>query len=558
MEKIGKYKIIEILGKGAMGIVYKALDPDITREVAIKTIRFDLITEEPEREELMRRFIREAQAVGKLVHPNIITIYDVGREENLTYIVMQYIEGQSLQKMITTGEKFSSQEVIQLMDHLCDALDYAHQKKIVHRDIKPANILMDKTRKPFIVDFGVARVETSTLTQTGATIGTPSYMSPEQIMGKKADNRSDIFSLGVILYELLAGKKPFDGESITTVFYKIINEEPLSIAEVKKGLPKGFEHAISKTLSKDPENRYQTCDQLAADLKNISQLSEKTIVLDTAEEEVTRLERKRKLKRRLILAGSITSVLLVCGAAFLFFSQKGKKLIFPSRKVQTIETEVSPLPSRSIPLIFNIIEDKLVQVKKRLEEKDFVEAIRLAEELLSENSDNKKAREFLDKALIAQNLTLGIISYNKGDYLQCKRMMDKILRMDKENREAQRYWSLADRAIARKDILQILERQKKAEEEKDLLSLLNDIGSPAFSNQRKADAMLLFNYYDEIKSIISNVSVKFKDRSHADVSFSHILTAVYKKTGEKKVLFEGIKIWTFKKQEKTWKIIGSK
>jgi len=557
MKKIGKYQITEILGKGAMGIVYKALDPDITREAAIKTIRFDLITEESDREELMKRFIREAQAAGKLVHPNIITIYDVGREEDLTYIVMQYIEGPSLQKMITSGDKFTPQEVIQLMNHLCDALEYAHQEKIVHRDIKPANILIDKTGKPFIVDFGVARVETSTLTQTGATIGTPSYMSPEQIMGEKADNRSDIFSLGVILYELLAGKKPFEGDSITTVFYKIINEEPLSIGEVKKDLPKGFEHILSKALSKDPKNRYQTCSQLAADLNALSQLSEKTIVLDTTEEEAVSLERKRKLRRR-ILAVSIPSVLLVCGAAALFLSQKGRKLIFPSRGVQVMEAEVSPLPSRSIPLIFSIIEDKLIRIEKSLEKGNFAEAIKLAEEVLSEDSENTKARKFLNEALIAQNLAEGVSSYNKGDYRQCKRMMERILKLEKENQEALRYWFLADRAISKKEILRILERQRKTEEEKDLLSLLSDIGSPAFSGQRKADAILLFNYYDEIKSVISNISVNFRDRNNADVSFSHILTAVYKKTGEKKVVFEGTKTWTFKKQEKTWKIIGSK
>lgn len=223
-----------------------------------------------------------------------------------------------------------------------------------------------------------------------------------------------------------------------------------------------------------------------------------------------------------------------------------------------MEAEVSPLPSRSIPLIFSIIEDKLIRIEKSLEKGNFAEAIKLAEEVLSEDSENKKARKFLDEALIAQNLAEGVSSYNKGDYRQCKRMMERILKLEKENQEALRYWSLADRAISKKEILRILERQRKTEEEKDLLSLLSDIGSPAFSGQRKADAILLFNYYDEIKSVISNISVNFRDRNNADVSFSHILTAVYKKTGEKKVVFEGTKTWTFKKQEKTWKIIGSK
>jgi len=200
MEKIGKYKVQGLLGQGAMGIVYKALDPDINRNVAIKVVRFDRISEEAEKTEVIRRFIREAQAVGKLEHPNIITIYDVGRVEDLTYIVMQIIEGQSLKKALSGGKTSPPVQIIPLMIQLCEALDYAHAKGIVHRDIKPANILLDKTGRPYILDFGVARIEMSTLTQSGSIVGTPSYMAPEQVMGKKIDSRADIFSLGLMLY----------------------------------------------------------------------------------------------------------------------------------------------------------------------------------------------------------------------------------------------------------------------------------------------------------------------------------------------------------------------
>ena len=270
MKKIGKYEITSILGKGAMGIVYKALDPDINREVAIKTIRFDLISEVTEKEDLMKRFMREAQAAGKLEHPHIITVYDVAREEDLTYIVMQYIEGESLQAKIASHEEYSIGYIIGLMNNLCEALDYAHQNGVIHRDIKPANILIDREGKPFLVDFGVARVETSTLTQTGTTVGTPSYMSPEQVIGKAVDKRSDVFSLGVILYELITGRRPFEGDNITTVIYKIVNEDPSSPSELKKGLPVGFEHVILKALAKNPENRYTSCQEFAAEIKAAS------------------------------------------------------------------------------------------------------------------------------------------------------------------------------------------------------------------------------------------------------------------------------------------------
>lgn len=564
MEKIGKYKITGLLGKGAMGIVYKALDPDITREVAIKTIHFDLVTEGTNREEMMKRFIREAQAAGKLTHPNIITIYDVGREKDLTYIVMQYIEGQSLAKMLASRKKFSTLEFVKLFCQLCDALDYAHRNGIIHRDIKPANILIDKKGKPFIVDFGVARVETSTITQTGTTIGTPSYMSPEQVRGQKIDKRSDIFSLGIILYELLTGKCPFKAESITTVIYKIVNEEPLPLTKVKKGLPVAFEHIVEKALAKDPKDRYQNCKQLAADLQGLGKGLDKTLVISADKGELVKWKEGKKRKIGLILVASFAVVVLLSAGGFWFFSQKTGNASSPSNETKEAKVEKPPLPSQPQATTSDPLEEKLKEIRESFEREDFVGTVRLAEKVLSEYADNTTAQEYIDKAkskmdeaFIAQTLADGISNYNKGDYGQCVQVMGKILKLDKENKEARRYLYLADTAISRKEIQQIVERQRKAEEEKNILSLLNDIGSPALSDQRESDAMLLFNYYDEIRSVVTDVSVKFRDMRHADVSFSHMLTAVYKKTGQKKVIFETIKTWKMEKKGKAWKIMSN-
>jgi serine/threonine protein kinase len=409
MENIGKYKITNILGKGAMGIVYKALDPDINREVAIKTIRFDLVSEESDREEMMQRFVREAQAAGKLTHSNIITIYDVGQEKDMTYIVMQYIEGQSLQKVISTGEKVSTQEVIQLMDQLCKALDYAHDNGIVHRDIKPANILLDKKGKPFIVDFGVARLESSTLTEAGATLGTPSYMSPEQVMGKKVDRRSDIFSLGSILYELLTGKRAFQAQSITTVIYKIINEEPLALTEVKKGLPMGFERIVCKALAKDPRDRYQTCAELAADLHNLDQLSDKTIPVTMIKEELPTLmmERKRRTWPAIVVSSAVV-LLLAAGGGYFSYQKTGEIPLFSGlfKGMKAEEPPLSQPPEAAVP---GSIEDKLNRAKESFDKNDYAEAARLAEEVLAEDAENIRAQEYLseakskiEEALIAQ------------------------------------------------------------------------------------------------------------------------------------------------------------
>lgn len=645
MEKIGKYDITGMLGKGAMGIVYKALDPDINREVAIKIIRFDLVSEESDKEEVMERFMREAQAAGKLTHPNIITIYDVGREGDMTYIVMQYIKGQSFQKMVSSGEKISTQEVIQLMDQLCSALDYAHNNGIVHRDIKPANILMDKEGKPFIVDFGVARLETSTLTEAGTTIGTPSYMSPEQVMGKKVDRRSDIFSLGSILYELLTGRRAFLAQSITTVIYKIINEEPPALSEVKRGLPGGFEQVISKALAKDPDDRYSTCTELAADLRNLVQLSDKTIPITMIKEELPTLEMRKKPKRVPIIAISLAAVLLAAAGGAYFLYQKTGKIPFLSGIIKEKRAEESPLPSQLEAVIPGSIEDKLIRAKESFEKENYAETSKLAEEVLAEDADNIRAKEYLDKAkskmdealiaqtlgkgevkteepslpsqpkavipgstedklnrakesfekedyaetvrlaqevlikyprnkaakdyldkaeskiLIAQTLTVGISHYEKRNYEQCKQEMDKILKLEKGHREAQRYWNLADKAIyeanSTRKIKQTIEILRKAEEEKDLPVLDYYIGSSALKNIKITDSKWLFNNFDNINSVVdeSSISIKFKDRSHAEAKFFNFSTAVSKQTGQRTKVFEGEVIWTMEKQGNVWKII---
>ena len=566
MEKIGKYQIIEELGKGAMGVVYKAFDPDINREVAIKTIRIHMISEDLEKEEIMKRFLREAQAAGKLQHPNIITIYDIGRENNMAYIVMQYIEGSSLQKMISSGEKYAVHRIIQLMSDLCDALSFAHQNGIVHRDIKPANILIDKNGKPYIVDFGVVHIEASTMTQEGTTIGTPSYMSPEQVMGKKIDNRSDVFSLGAILYELLTSKKPFGSESITTVIYRIIHEEPPSLTDVKQDVPPGFQHIINKALAKNPEGRYQTCNELSAELKALDRLSEKVITFDVTKE-IASLE-KKKPKLGLILSLVFSVIILGCGGAWYFFL-KPKKAPIPERiqktKAEEVKVEKPSIPIPPEVMIPDAVQKKLDKINEVMELGDYREAVKLAEQVLSQYENQKIAQKYLREArhkiterMINQSLVAGIESYKIGKYEKCIQEVKQVLELDNQNKEAEKYLYLADTAISRIEIKKIIERQRKAEEEKDIPAVLGDMSSPAISKQREEDAVLLFNYYDDIKAFVSDINITFERVNKAEVSFSYLLSAVYRKTDKRKIVFEGIKSWSMEKIGNVWKITSFK
>ncbi|MFO7980843.1 MAG: serine/threonine-protein kinase [Candidatus Aminicenantes bacterium] len=554
-KKIGKYEILDTIGKGAMGVVYKALDPDINRVVAIKAIRFDVISEESDREEIMKRFIREAQSAGKLIHPNIVTIYDVVRSKNMTYIVMQYIEGYSLQKPISSGEKIPTEKAVRLMTQICDALGYAHQKGIIHRDIKPANILIDKEENPYLVDFGIARVETSTITQTGRTVGTPSYMSPEQVMGEKVDKCSDIFSLGVLLYEILIGKRPFHGDSITTVIYKIINEEPLLSIEIKKALPKGFEPIISKALSKDPKKRYQTCDQLKDDLEENLKISSQKI--------------PEKSKRLWIQISAAVVVFFVLATASVLLLKGKIHLPFMTSEKPIEITVESPLPpAKLIKGLINLPRELENQIKMSFENKNYLETASLAEKILSSYPDNETAKNYLKKAQdkiqnkskeneISKYLKSGINHYKEKRYENCIDDMKNILKLDKEYQEAKNYIYLADTALSQIEIKNILEKQRKAEETKDLDSVVNDIGSENILEQRKADLNLLFNHYRDIKSVYSDVKVNFNNTREAKVEFSHMLIAVYKKTNQRKVLFDGIKTWRMKKIGNKWKIVDN-
>lgn len=562
MDKIGKYEIIDILGKGAMGIVYKALDPDIDREVAIKTIRFDLISDDEEKNELMLRFMREARAAGKLVHPNIITIHEVGKVKDMTYIVMQYVEGPSLQNWIATKKKFSASEVVKLMLQLCDALKFAHQNGIVHRDIKPANILLDNFGKPHICDFGVAHVEMSTITQTGATIGTPSYMSPEQVMGKRIDKRSDIFSLGAILYELLTGRRPFEGESITTVIYKIVNEavEPLSHAKME--IPREFDQVIQKALTKNPEERYGSCDELAADLKNIGHFSDQTLAMTGIQDSAFALEPPMKRDKKFVLLLASVVIIILGGIGGFFFYQKFWNESAPGEDIQPVLVEIIPPESRPTLPVLEVFETESARLVKSFQNGDFTETIRIAQSILTLDPQNKEAlayladaRNMVDEKRVADYIAAGKQDYENGDYAQSMANTEKALKINSENAEALRYFDLADRAISEETIRQIIERQRKAEEQKDLLAYLSDIGPEALSAKKRIDAMQLFNNYDHINSRIADIQISFLDRSHADVSFSHLLVAVDKKTGNKRVIFEGRKTLTLEKKDHTWKIL---
>jgi len=275
MQQIGKYRVVRLIGEGGMGRVYEALDPMINRRVAIKTISQNVL----DSPEARGRFVREAQAAGQLSHPNLITIHDIAEDNGVPFIVMEYLEGEELTSIIAKG-RLALDVKLRLMIDVCKGLAYAHAKGLVHRDIKPANIFVTKQQQVKILDFGLARGLVSDLTQTGNVVGTPSYMAPEQVRGEPIDQRADIFSAGVVLYEFLSGRKPFKGDSVAALVYQVLQHEPQRINELDPNLPPELTDVVERALAKDPAARFQSIDEMLDDLAQIKTMAESTVLLN--------------------------------------------------------------------------------------------------------------------------------------------------------------------------------------------------------------------------------------------------------------------------------------
>ena len=273
---LGRYQILAELGRGAMGVVYKAIDPRINRVVAIKTV--SLAGQPPDEQRgYCERFFREAEAAGRLSHPGVVTIFDVGEEPetHAPYIVMEYVSGQSLDKMLSrhTG-RLPVGAALQLTQEVAEALDWAHGQGVVHRDLKPANILVTEEGHAKIADFGVAKLNSAHLTLPGLVLGTPAYMSPEQLNDEPVDGRSDLFSLGAILYTAVTGYRPFQGSSAITVCFKVINRDPVPATAFDSELPPGLDYIIARAMAKDPAQRYQRGLEMALDIQDLQERRE--------------------------------------------------------------------------------------------------------------------------------------------------------------------------------------------------------------------------------------------------------------------------------------------
>ncbi len=350
----GRYKILKELGKGSMGVVYQAHDPQIDRLVVLKVLRQDRLTSEG----FTHRFLKEAKAIGRLSHPNIVTVYDIGRDHETVYIAMEFLEADPLDKVIEE-KRLGIREIVNLGTQVAETLDYAHQRGIIHRDVKPSNILLKPSGHIVITDFGIAHIEdpsSSLQTQDGEILGTPAYMSPEQVKGQAVDGRSDLFSLGIILYELGTGMRPFGGENLAAIFSSIAQKKPLDPAKINPGISKSFSQVIMKCLEKMPDKRFQTGKTLAEALE-VSLLERKSV------EKAASVPQKASKKNILLILSVIIVILAGVGAGVYLLRSKPQPQAATEKKIEVkaqaatekkIEVKAQPSPApekvRLLPL----------------------------------------------------------------------------------------------------------------------------------------------------------------------------------------------------------------
>ena len=421
MNKLGKYEIIEELGRGAMGVVYRARDPLIGRLVALKTITTGL-AEQPE---MLERFYREAQAAGGLAHPNIVTIYDLGEEHKTPYIAMEFLEGISLEKIIEENHPLPLSQKVGYIVQVCRALDYAHKRGVVHRDIKPANIVVIKDGTIKVVDFGIARLVDTSRSQTGLLIGTVNYMSPEQVRGERVDGRSDIFSCGVMFYELLCGQRPFTGANFTAVMLAIISQEHKPVTTLAPTVPEEMNEIFARFLKKDVSERYQVMEEALLDLEPVHRKMQREAVGEMVKQSQALIDQKKLEEARDVLRQA-----LVVDAT--------------NREARTLLEKVSNELKRS--LVVPKVEEHLKKAKGLFGEGKLAEAQAEVDQALKLDSVYQPAQEMMkeiqteaDKAKKARDfLKAAQQQMAEGNLTMAQQQVDKLLDMDAKNAQAQK------------------------------------------------------------------------------------------------------------------------
>jgi tRNA A-37 threonylcarbamoyl transferase component Bud32 len=568
---IGKYTIVEELGRGAMGIVYKAVDPLIDRTVAVKTIRFDMYSQPEQRVEAQKRFLREAKSAGNITHPNIVTIYDMGEDNGTFYIAMEYVEGQSLETLLAQKKRWTLQETIRLVVEIADGLDSTHKKGIIHRDIKPGNILVDKEGQPHIVDFGIARVPTSNLTQTSAVMGTPYYMAPEQVAARKIDHRVDVFALGAIFYEMLTLEKPFPGENLTTVIYKIMNEPPHPLREFKTDVPNGLEPIIQKVLAKDPDARYQSCRELINDLLSYADTNGMVIgdrfrarspLSETAKMAKPALKAQPaggKKPLPMIIGGAAVIVLLAVGAVLL--TRKGGTIPPAGPETKEVSGQVAGPSSKPAdktkPVTVTPDDGKTTAEPPKV--KETPKPVTVTPDNGKTTSEPPKVKETPKPPVEPADTAAAEAALKNGDLKAAQESAQKALLAFPGSERAKAVLAGVAVQTAPAEVGSMLNDYVVSLKAGKLLPFYQTRSTPALYEKLRKNLDTMAKYYSEMegtagKPVYETASAKYPNYA-IKARFPHTITALPKGKKKRETVFEGTYIWRLEKAGPRWILI---
>lgn len=475
LKKIGRYEIIEKIGGGGMGVVYKGIDPYIGRTLAIKIIRLDPGTNEKDLNKFKKSFINEAKVAGNLSHKNIVTIYDVGEESELIFLVMEYIEGKDLRSFLDAKTKFSLTEIKHLMEQICSALEYSHSQGVIHCDVKPENIIIDTNGNITVVDFGISRSSTVTLTNTLLLVGTPSCMSPEQLRGETIDTRSDIFALGTVLYEICTGKKPFTGDNVSAIINKVINEDPQDATSLNPDLPEAFNYILRKAMAKIPDKRYKNCDAFLYDIINYKTLDTKN-PFDTNKTELLpgNVLKNKKKPNILILATLILLLFSVTG--LWLYQNKTGNIPFISQLQQKHNKSMYETDSNTVSIPST---DQFSLPLSPTAEKTILNNNEPTIENISDKTISK-----INKDSYLTHFELGMTYYDNGSYSQAISEFQTAILINPEHEESKKL--LEDSSMR----LKRLQQKDKNEAEFDKFY---SAGVKAFNDQKYLTAVNSLN-----------------------------------------------------------------
>jgi serine/threonine protein kinase len=537
----GRYEVIEEIGSGGMGSVYRVVDQQINEVMALKIIRPDIAMDS----EVIERFTQELKTARKIAHRNVCRMFDIGEDDGTHYITMEYVTGEDLRSLVKRIGQMTVAKTIDVAKQICAGLGEAHAVGVIHRDLKPQNIMIDRNGNVKIMDFGIARfVRTKGITTTGTIIGTPEYMSPEQAEGKGVDQRSDIYSLGVVLFEAATGAVPFEGETPLSIAMKHKMEAAPDPRRFNAQIPADLGGLILKCLEKEKDDRYQTVAEIVADLDAIEQ--------GLAGRQKTGTEKRRSTTRRVVRKKSGFEKALVPGAAVLLLAA----LAFGAWKIRLHEKPPDEKVTEPGPAALESGAAETKAETPKSEEGTPGGSVAADDKNVPEAAapEDEASRQRRIEESVASGLAAAQTAFDRGSYQECLNQAQAVLKIDPQNSQARNYAVLAGEKLAEADIGSLVDQYAQALNTNGLIQFYRMRCTPKLFAEIGKETEMFVSLYENFKCTTSNKTVRVTARDRAEATFAQRLLGTRKGTGSEQELSRGTVLWNLEKQERSWKI----